>query len=72
MSDIHIAQQRVKTRRTLAYAAAGYAFGGALLMAAGAMFAPDLARIEAALPIFLASLTPAGTLLGYFKGRDTP
>ena len=69
MSDIE--QQRVKTRRTLAYGAAGYAFGGALLMAAGAMFAPTWRALRRR---FQSSgePDPGGHVAGLLQGAGHP
>lgn len=66
MSD----DKRANTRRVLAFAAAGYAFAGGLVIAGVALFIPEAGRVETALPIYLAGLTPAGALLGYYKGKD--
>lgn len=63
--------QRARVRAILAIMAAVYAFAGALALTVLALTVAEAARVETALPIFLASLTPAGTLLGYFKGRDS-
>ena len=62
-------EDRARARRVLAFMAAGYAFvGGAALTVTALFISPE--RVEAALPIFLAVLSPASLTIGWFKGRD--
>ena len=62
-------EQRAKTRRNLAYAGVAYLFGGGLLLA-GLSMVPGV-EVDKALEVFVLGVSPAGIMLGYFKGRDS-
>ena len=62
-------RERARARRFLAYVAAGYAFVGGLTLTIVALFI-EASSVEVAIPIYLAGLSPASMVIGWFKGKE--